>query len=132
MLRSTRTDRKAARPPCRQSSHHQLQEHVAISNHVYVPTHLVIADWFLDSMSDEARETLFEIAYEMEAWTREQGAATDEEMRAELEQIMQVTAIDSRHSRPQQSGCMRILLSSTRSARTCWRRHEAYCPTKNC
>lgn len=72
----------------------EVQDHVAMSNHVYVPTHLVIADWFLDSLDAEARETLVSVAQGMEAWTREQGAATDEEMREELEAVTEVTDID--------------------------------------
>lgn len=72
----------------------EVQDHVAISNHVYVPTHLVIADWFLESMSDEAREKLIAIAKDMEAWTREQGAKTDAEALAQLDEVMEVTEID--------------------------------------
>lgn len=72
----------------------EVQDHVAISNHVYVPTHLVIADWFLDSLDTETREKLISIAQDMEAWTREQGAATDEKVRGQLEEVMQVTDID--------------------------------------
>lgn len=72
----------------------EVQDHVAISNHVYVPTHLVIADWFLESLSDETREKLVTIAQDMEDWTREQGAAADEEARAQLEEVMEVTEID--------------------------------------
>jgi TRAP-type transport system periplasmic protein len=72
----------------------EVQDHVAISNHVYVPTHLVIADWFLDSLSDETRDKLIAIAKDMEEWTREQGAKLDEEARAQLEEAMQVTEID--------------------------------------
>jgi TRAP-type transport system periplasmic protein len=72
----------------------EVQDHVAISNHVYVPTHLVIADWFLESLDAETRETLISIAQDMEPWTREQGAATDAEMRERLEAEAEVTEID--------------------------------------
>lgn len=72
----------------------EIQDYVAISNHVYVPTHLVIADWFLNSLSDETREQLVAIAEDMEVWTREQGAKTDLDSRAQLEEVMEVTDID--------------------------------------
>lgn len=72
----------------------EVQEYLAFSNHVYAPTHLVIADWFLDSLDNDTRETLIVIAKDMEAWTREQGAATDAAIREELEELIEVTDID--------------------------------------
>lgn len=72
----------------------EIQDYVAISNHVYVPTHLVIADWFLDSLTDEIRDQLVAIAKDMEVWTREEGEKTDLESRAQLEEVMEVTDID--------------------------------------
>lgn len=72
----------------------EVQDYVAMSNHVYVPTHLVIADWFLDSLDVETRETLIAIALDMEEWTRDQGAATDANMRSELEAVSEVSDID--------------------------------------
>lgn len=72
----------------------ETQDYVAISNHVYVPTHLVIADWFLNSLSDETHDELVAIAKDMEDWTLEEGERTDLAVRAQLEEVMEVTDID--------------------------------------
>lgn len=71
-----------------------VQEYLSVSNHVYVPTHLVFADWVLDRMSDDVRSRIVEIAKNMEPWTREQGEASETEARAQLEQEMQVNEVD--------------------------------------
>jgi len=72
----------------------EAQDYVSMSNHIYAPTHLVIADWFLENLNDETRDELISIAKGMEEWTREQGSDSDKNVRQRLEDEAEVNDID--------------------------------------
>ncbi len=72
----------------------EVQQYMSLSNHVYLPTFIVIGEPFLASLSDELRTTVLETAKGMAAWTFEWGATTDTETIAALRDHIEINEID--------------------------------------
>ena len=73
---------------------YEVQDYLSVSNHVYLPTFLLFSQKTLDSMSDDVRETLTQIAADMGDWSREWGADNTMETLASLGGEMQVNEVD--------------------------------------
>ncbi|MEM6944109.1 MAG: TRAP transporter substrate-binding protein [Pseudomonadota bacterium] len=72
----------------------EVQEYMSISNHVYLPTFLVVGDPFLASLSDTQRQALQTVATEMAGWTFEWGDETDAAVLGKLEGKIEINEID--------------------------------------
>jgi tripartite ATP-independent transporter DctP family solute receptor len=72
----------------------EVQDYLSLSNHVYTPVTFVMNGRTYDSLSEEHQALVKEAALEAAKFTREKGAAADEELAAELGQSMAVNEID--------------------------------------
>jgi len=72
----------------------EVQDYMSLSNHVYLPTFLVIGEPFLASLDDDLRETVLSVAKDVAPWTFEWGAATDIETIEALSDKLEVNEID--------------------------------------
>lgn len=72
----------------------EVQGYMSLSNHVYLPTFLVFGEPYLASLDPELRETVFDVAQELSAWTFEWGETTDTETIAALSDKIAVNEID--------------------------------------
>jgi tripartite ATP-independent transporter DctP family solute receptor len=72
----------------------EVQGYMSLSNHVYLPTFLVLGEPFLAGLDPELRETVFDVAEELSAWTFEWGETTDAETIAALSEKIEVNEID--------------------------------------
>ena len=73
---------------------YEVQDYLSVSNHVYLPTFLLFSQQTLDSMPDETRETLTQIAVDMGDWSREWGENNTEETLAGLEDKIAINEVD--------------------------------------
>jgi tripartite ATP-independent transporter DctP family solute receptor len=73
---------------------HEVQDYLSISNHVYLPTFLLFSQQTLDSMPEETRETLTQIAIDMGDWSREWGENNTVETLASLEGKIEINEVD--------------------------------------
>jgi tripartite ATP-independent transporter DctP family solute receptor len=73
---------------------YEVQDYLSISNHVYLPTFLLFSQQTLDSMPDDVRETLTQIAVEMGDWSREWGENNTVETLASLEGKIEINEVD--------------------------------------
>ena len=72
----------------------EVQGYMSLSNHVYLPTFLVLGEPFLAGLDPELRETVFDVAEELAGWTFEWGETTDAETIAALSEKIEVNEID--------------------------------------
>lgn len=72
----------------------EVQGYMSLSNHVYLPTFLVIGEPFLASLGDELRATVLTTARDMAPWTFESGETTDAETIATLSDRLEVNEVD--------------------------------------
>ncbi|PWR04600.1 C4-dicarboxylate ABC transporter [Meridianimarinicoccus roseus] len=72
----------------------EVQDYMSLSNHVYLPTFLVIGEPFLASLNDELRGKVLSVAAEVAPWTFDWGATTDTETIAALSEKLAVNEID--------------------------------------
>ncbi|MFK7868781.1 MAG: TRAP transporter substrate-binding protein [Roseobacter sp.] len=72
----------------------EVQGYMSLSNHVYLPTFLVIGEPFLASLDDELRMTVMSVAQEVAPWTFEWGETTDTETIAALADKLEINEID--------------------------------------
>lgn len=72
----------------------EVQKFMSLSNHVYLPTFLVMGNPFLDSLDAETRDTLETIAKDMAAWTFAWGDETDANVLKDLEGKIAINKID--------------------------------------
>lgn len=72
----------------------EVQGYMSLSNHVYLPTFLVIGEPFLASLGDELRATVLTTAQDMAPWTFESGETTDAETIATLSDRLEVNEVD--------------------------------------
>lgn len=72
----------------------EVQGYMSLSNHVYLPTFLVIGEPFLASLDEDLRATVIAVAKDVAPWTFEWGATTDTETIAALSGKMEVNEID--------------------------------------
>jgi len=73
---------------------YEVQDYLSVSNHVYLPTFLLFSQQTLDSMPDETRETLTQIAVDMGDWSREWGESNTVETLASLEEKIEINEVD--------------------------------------
>jgi len=73
---------------------YEVQDYLSISNHVYLPTFLLFSQQTLDSMPDDVRETLTQIAVDMGDWSREWGENNAVETLASLEGKIEINEVD--------------------------------------
>jgi tripartite ATP-independent transporter DctP family solute receptor len=72
----------------------EVQDHLSLSDHVYTPVTFVMNGRTYDGLSEEHQQLVKEAALEAAKFTREKGAAADEELVAELGRSMEVNEID--------------------------------------
>jgi tripartite ATP-independent transporter DctP family solute receptor len=72
----------------------EVQSYMSLSNHVYLPTFLVVGEPFLNSLSPELRDTVMMTASDMASWTFEWGETTDTETIAALQDKLAINEID--------------------------------------
>ena len=72
----------------------EVQGYMSLSNHVYLPTFLVIGEPFLASLDEELRATVISVAQEVAPWSFEWGETTDTETIAALANKIEVNEID--------------------------------------
>jgi TRAP-type transport system periplasmic protein len=72
----------------------EVQDYLSLSGHVYSPVTLVMNGAKYDSLTDEQRAAVQAAAQEAAEYTRQLGTEADATLLAELEQSMQVNAID--------------------------------------
>ena len=72
----------------------EVQSHLSLSNHVYLPTFLLFGEPYLATLSPELQETVLTVARELAAWTFEWGATTDRETIEALREKLEVNEID--------------------------------------
>lgn len=72
----------------------EVQSYMSLSNHVYLPTFLVIGEPFLNGLEPELRETVISVAEEVAPWTFDWGETTDTETIAALSGKLAVNEID--------------------------------------
>jgi tripartite ATP-independent transporter DctP family solute receptor len=72
----------------------EVQGYMSLSNHVYLPTFLVIGEPFLASLDEELRATVISVAKDMAPWSFEWGETTDTETIAALADKIAVNEID--------------------------------------
>ncbi len=72
----------------------EVQGYMSLSNHVYLPTFLVIGEPFLASLDPALGETVISVAQDMAAWTFEWGETTDTETIAALADKLEINEID--------------------------------------
>jgi len=73
---------------------YEVQDYLSVSNHVYLPTFLLFSQQTLESLPDDVRETLTEIAVEMGDWSREWGENNTQETLADLEGKIEINEVD--------------------------------------
>lgn len=73
---------------------YEVQGYMSLSNHVYLPTFLVIGEPFLASLDEDLRDTVISVAKELALWTFEWGETTDAETIAALADKMAINEID--------------------------------------
>jgi len=73
---------------------YEVQDYLSVSNHVYLPTFLLFSQQTLDSMPDETRETLTQIAVDMGDWSREWGENNTVETLAGLDGKIEINEVD--------------------------------------
>ena len=72
----------------------EVQKHLSLSNHVYLPTFLLFGEPYLATLSPELQETVLTVAQDLAAWTFEWGARTDRETIEALREKLEVNEID--------------------------------------
>ncbi|MEM9782679.1 MAG: TRAP transporter substrate-binding protein [Pseudomonadota bacterium] len=72
----------------------EVQEYMSISNHVYLPTFLVVGDPFLASLSPELKATLETVSADMASWTFDWGDETDAAVLGKLDGKIAINQID--------------------------------------
>lgn len=72
----------------------EVQTYMSLSNHVYLPTFLVIGEPFLASLDDDLRETVLTVAAEVGPWSFEWGETTDSETIVALADRIEINEID--------------------------------------
>ncbi|SIS64575.1 tripartite ATP-independent transporter solute receptor, DctP family [Roseivivax lentus] len=72
----------------------EVQDYMSLSNHVYLPTFLVIGEPFLASLDDDLRETVLSVAREVAPWTFEWGETTDAKTIEALADKLEINEID--------------------------------------
>jgi tripartite ATP-independent transporter DctP family solute receptor len=72
----------------------EVQSYMSLSNHVYLPTFLVIGEPFLASLDDELRSTVISVAKEVAPWSFAWGETTDTETIAALSDRIAINEID--------------------------------------
>lgn len=72
----------------------EVQSYMSLSNHVYLPTFLVIGEPFLNGLEPELRETVLSVAQEVAPWSFDWGETTDTETIAALSGKLEVNEID--------------------------------------
>lgn len=73
----------------------EVQDYLSVTGHVYSPAYPTAGVDAWARLPEAVRETLEETALEMEIWAREQGAASEDELRTKLEEAgMQVNVAD--------------------------------------
>lgn len=72
----------------------EVQGYMSLSNHVYLPTFLVIGEPFLASLEADLGDTVISVAQDMAAWTFEWGETTDTETIAALADKLEINEID--------------------------------------
>ncbi|MXQ06601.1 DctP family TRAP transporter solute-binding subunit [Alphaproteobacteria bacterium GH1-50] len=73
---------------------YEVQGYMSLSNHVYLPTFLVIGEPFLASLDEDLRDTVISVAKEVAPWSFEWGENTDTETIAALSDKLEVNEID--------------------------------------
>lgn len=69
------------------SNLHEVQRYISLTAHKYESTPLLISKIVWDGLSEEDREILLEAAREAQAYNRELVAASDDELRGQLEEF---------------------------------------------
>lgn len=72
----------------------EVQGFMSLSNHVYLPTFLVIGEPFLASLDDDLRATVISVAQEVAPWSFDWGATTDKKTIAALADKLAINEID--------------------------------------
>ncbi|NNE87515.1 MAG: TRAP transporter substrate-binding protein [Silicimonas sp.] len=72
----------------------EVQGYMSLSNHVYLPTFLVIGEPFLASLDPALAETVISVAKEVGPWSFEWGETTDTETIAALSDKLEINEID--------------------------------------
>lgn len=73
---------------------YEVQDYLAISNHIYLPTFLLFSEMLLNRMDPEVRATIERIAREMSSWTFAWGDETDRQVLETLAPHIQIDEID--------------------------------------
>lgn len=76
------------------SRFHEVQDYLALSNHVYLPTFLLFSQSFLAGLDPEVRATIERVAKEMAAWTFDWGDETDRNVLETLAPHIRIDEID--------------------------------------
>lgn len=73
---------------------YEVQGYMSLSNHVYLPTFLVIGEPFLASLDDDLRERVIAVARDVAPWSFEWGETTDAETIQALADKLEINEID--------------------------------------
>ncbi|MDU8913074.1 TRAP transporter substrate-binding protein [Aestuariicoccus sp. MJ-SS9] len=73
---------------------YEVQGYMSLSNHVYLPTFLVIGEPFLASLDADLKGTVMSVAKDMASWTFDWGETTDTETIAALADKLEINEID--------------------------------------
>lgn len=73
---------------------HEVQKYLSISRHVYSPAYPVMSRRYFESLDEETRRAILEVAREVGRYHRKLGIEEDARYRSFLEKHMQVTEID--------------------------------------
>ena len=72
----------------------EVQGYMSLSNHVYLPTFLVIGEPFLASLDEDLRATVISVAKDVAPWSFAWGETTDTDTIAALADKIEVNEID--------------------------------------
>ncbi|HKK96907.1 MAG TPA: TRAP transporter substrate-binding protein [Marivita sp.] len=72
----------------------EVQDYMSLSNHVYLPTFLMVGEPFLASLDEDLSATVISVAKEMGSWSFDWGETTDTETIAALADRIEINEID--------------------------------------
>ena len=72
----------------------EVQDYMSLSNHVYLPTFLMVGEPFLASLDEDLSATVISVAKEMASWSFDWGETTDTETIAALADRIEINEID--------------------------------------
>jgi tripartite ATP-independent transporter DctP family solute receptor len=73
---------------------HEVQRYLSLSRHVYSPAYPLMARAYFESLDQDLRQGILEVAREVGRYHRELGAREDERYRVELTDQIEITEID--------------------------------------